>query len=108
MKVVIQRVLEASVSIDGTVKGAISNGMLVLAGIDENDSEKDIRDLKFALDFNYDNNYKFNIVRYNPYSPKQGEESSNLSLIEEVLEAKIITRVGKDVKASCGMFVKGI
>ena len=75
---------------------------------DENDSEKDIRDLKFALDFNYDNNYKFNIVRYNPYSPKQGEESSNLSLIEEVLEAKIITRVGKDVKASCGMFVKGI
>lgn len=74
----------------------------------ENDSEKDIRDLKFALDVNYDTNYKFNIVRYNPYSPKQGEESSNLSLIEEVLEAKVITRVGQDVKASCGMFVKGI
>ncbi len=42
MKVVIQRVLEASVSIDGTVKGAISNGMLVLAGIDESDSEKEL------------------------------------------------------------------
>lgn len=42
MKVVIQRVLEASVSIDGTIKGAISNGMLVLAGIDENDSEKEL------------------------------------------------------------------
>jgi len=42
MKVVIQRVLEASVSIDGKVKGAISNGMLILAGIDENDSEKEL------------------------------------------------------------------
>lgn len=74
----------------------------------QNDSEKDLQDLKFDLKFNYDSDFKFNIVRYNPYSSNQGKESSNLSLVEEVLEAKIITRVGEDVKASCGMFVQGI
>ena len=74
----------------------------------ENDSDKDVRDLKFALDVNFSKDINFNIVRYNPYSASQGVESSNLSEIQEVLKAKIISRVGKDVKASCGMFVQGI
>ena len=42
MRVVIQRVLEASVSISGTVTAAIGPGMLVLLGICEEDGADDI------------------------------------------------------------------
>ena len=43
MRAVIQRVTNASVTIDGVVKGAIQNGLLVLLGIEDADSEEDIR-----------------------------------------------------------------
>ena len=43
MRVVIQRVLEASVAIGGAVKSAIGPGLLVLLGICEEDGEEDIR-----------------------------------------------------------------
>ena len=42
MRVVIQRVLEASVSISGTVTAAIGPGLLVLLGICEEDGAADI------------------------------------------------------------------
>ena len=42
MRVVIQRVLEASVSIGGTVTAAIGPGLLVLLGICEEDGPSDI------------------------------------------------------------------
>lgn len=42
MRVVIQRVSQASVTIDETVKAAISKGLLVLLGIEETDHEEDI------------------------------------------------------------------
>ena len=42
MKVVLQRVKEASVTIDGIKKSAIGNGLLVLLGIEEEDHEDDI------------------------------------------------------------------
>ncbi len=42
MKVVIQRVLEASVTINGTVNGTIGNGLLILVGIEDDDSKEDI------------------------------------------------------------------
>jgi D-aminoacyl-tRNA deacylase len=42
MRVVIQRVSEASVSIEGSLKGAIGTGLLVLLGIESTDSRKDI------------------------------------------------------------------
>ena len=42
MRVVIQRVLEASVSIGGTVTAAIGPGLLVLLGICEEDGREDI------------------------------------------------------------------
>lgn len=41
MKVVIQRVSEASVTVGGQIVGAISNGLLLLIGIDEQDDEND-------------------------------------------------------------------
>ncbi len=42
MRAVIQRVNEASVQIDGTIKDAIGNGFLVLLGIEHDDTTEDI------------------------------------------------------------------
>jgi D-tyrosyl-tRNA(Tyr) deacylase len=42
MRVVIQRVLEASVVVDEKVVGSIKNGLLVLLGIEDADTEEDI------------------------------------------------------------------
>lgn len=42
MKVVIQRVSKASVTIDGKVKSAIGNGLLILLGVEDVDTEEDI------------------------------------------------------------------
>jgi len=41
MKAVIQRVINASVTVDGIVKGKIESGILVYLGVAHNDSEKD-------------------------------------------------------------------
>lgn len=43
MKTVIQRVSEASVTIDGNVHGAITNGYLILVGISDDDTEETVR-----------------------------------------------------------------
>src|SRR5687767_13878748 len=42
MRAVIQRVSEANVRIDGTIKGAIQSGLLILLGIEEADTQEDI------------------------------------------------------------------
>lgn len=42
MIAVVQKVLEASVSIDGRVNGAINQGVLVLLGIEDADHDEDI------------------------------------------------------------------
>ena len=42
MRIVIQRVLSASVTIDGVVKSAIGPGMLILLGIGHEDDDSDI------------------------------------------------------------------
>jgi D-aminoacyl-tRNA deacylase len=42
MKVVIQRVSESSVTINGQVKSSIAHGLLVLLGIEDEDIEEDI------------------------------------------------------------------
>lgn len=42
MRAVIQRVSEASVSVEGEIVGAIGRGLLVLAGKEETDSAEDI------------------------------------------------------------------
>ena len=43
MRVVIQRVSEASVTIDGTASAAIKHGLLVLVGIEEADDDSDVK-----------------------------------------------------------------
>ena len=43
MRAVIQRVKEASVSVEGKVKGKIGEGLLIYLGIEEGDQEKDAR-----------------------------------------------------------------
>ena len=42
MRAVIQRVSEASVTIDGKVKGSIGQGLMILIGIEGQDSQEDI------------------------------------------------------------------
>ena len=42
MRVVVQRVAQASVTVDGEIAGKIGNGLLVLAGFEEADSDGDL------------------------------------------------------------------
>lgn len=42
MRVVIQRVTEASVTINGKIKSAIQHGFMILLGIEESDNQEDI------------------------------------------------------------------
>lgn len=42
MRVVLQRVKEASVAVDGQISGKIGPGLLVLAGFEESDGEADL------------------------------------------------------------------
>jgi D-tyrosyl-tRNA(Tyr) deacylase len=42
MKVVIQRVSEASVKIEGEITGKIEKGLMILLGVSQNDSEKEV------------------------------------------------------------------
>ncbi len=43
MRAVVQRVLESSVSVDGEVVGAIGKGIMVLLGVEEGDTEKEVQ-----------------------------------------------------------------
>lgn len=43
MRAVLQRVTQASVTVDGTITGAINNGLLVLLGIEDSDTAEDIQ-----------------------------------------------------------------
>ena len=42
MRTVIQRVHHASVTIDGTVKSSIGNGLLLLLGVEDSDTSEDV------------------------------------------------------------------
>jgi len=47
LRIVIQRVTEASVTVEGTIIGSIGTGLLVLVGIEEIDTKQDIEWLSF-------------------------------------------------------------
>lgn len=64
MRAVVQRVRQASVTVDGTVTGAIGHGLLVLLGVDVNDSEQDadyMADKIIGLRIFNDSDGKFNL-----------------------------------------------
>ena len=42
MRIVIQKVLKASVKVDNNIVGAINNGLLIFAGFEQTDSNEDI------------------------------------------------------------------
>ncbi len=42
MRIIIQRVSRASVTIDGEITGAIAHGMLILVGVEESDTTEDV------------------------------------------------------------------
>ena len=45
MRVIIQRVSEASVSIEGKISSSVRKGLLILLGVEENDSQEDAAEL---------------------------------------------------------------
>ena len=49
MRVIVQRVRQASVEVGGAVVGAIGHGMLVLVGVEDSDGEDDVRWLSAKL-----------------------------------------------------------
>ena len=53
MRIVIQRVTEASVTIDGQLHSTIGPGMMVLVGVREGDTEDDMRWLAQGLEERY-------------------------------------------------------
>ncbi|MNU19516.1 Dual-specificity RNA methyltransferase RlmN [compost metagenome] len=80
----------------------------------ENDSAVDAEAIGHALDDQWIR-ARFNLVRYNPYSPAQGVEPDEETIQKyfdtitkymSVGGSRIVPRVGFDVKASCGMFVQ--
>ncbi len=75
MRIVIQRVTEASVSIDGVEKSKIKKGLVIFLGIQEEDTVEDIQNLTFK------------ISRLRIFSDSEGK--MNLSLAD-ILDARVL------------------
>jgi 23S rRNA (adenine2503-C2)-methyltransferase len=81
----------------------------------ENDSTEDAQNIAMYLrGYSQMVNFKFNLVRYNPFSEVYGKEAdmdkitSAFTILNNVLSAndiQLVPRVGPDVFASCGMFI---
>jgi len=78
MRVVIQRVSEASVKIDGKIKGKIGRGFLILLGIEAEDTVDDIQKLT----------YKINRLRV--FEDEEGK--MNLSLTDIMGQVMVISQ----------------
>lgn len=64
MRVVVQRVTESSVTVDGQITGATDEGLVVLIGVEEGDTDKDagyIADKVSGLRIFEDENEKMNL-----------------------------------------------
>jgi 23S rRNA (adenine2503-C2)-methyltransferase len=110
------RALEPELALDKLVEWQQVHQRLValhwtfIAG--ENDDMGTIEEIAEAVT-KRDLHVKFNSVRYNPYSDKQGTEPS-----EEIIQrnfdylagifgegSRIVPKIGRDVHASCGCFM---
>ncbi|MBC8318723.1 MAG: D-tyrosyl-tRNA(Tyr) deacylase [Desulfobulbaceae bacterium] len=78
MRAVVQRVTEARVTVDGEVTGAILAGVVVLLGVTDDDSEKDVH---YLVD-------KIANLRIFP----DAEDKMNLSLLDIRGEALIVSQ----------------
>lgn len=78
MRVVVQRVNQASVSVENTVVSKIDKGMLVLLGIEDSDDEEDVKWLVTK------------IARLRIFDDEAGV--MNLSLIDLGLEAIVVSQ----------------
>ena len=78
MRAVVQRVSEARVTVDGEVTGAIQTGVVVLLGVTDDDSEKDVH---YLVD-------KIANLRIFP----DKEDKMNLSLLDIHGEALIVSQ----------------
>lgn len=67
MKAVLQRVTQASVSVDGEVVGAIDQGLLVLVGMEPGDEQAKLKRMVERL------------VNYRVFGDEQGRMNNNLS-----------------------------
>lgn len=64
MRAVVQRVTESSVTVDGQITGATGEGLVVLIGVEEGDTDKDVRyiaDKVSGLRIFEDENEKMNL-----------------------------------------------
>lgn len=80
----------------------------------ENDSEAAVSQIAEAIE-QHGIRGRFNLVRYNPFSDRQGVESDDLTRqirfdrLKDSMRSpgsRVVPRVGFDVQASCGMFVQ--
>lgn len=95
MKVVVQRVKSASVSVDGRVVGKIGQGLLLLVGVAESDTEADI-------EFVANKCSELRIFQDN-------EQKMNLSLLDiggEILSISQFTLLGDTRKGRRPSFIK--
>lgn len=86
--------------------------------LNENDSEAQATQICEMLQYaktRHNTSFEFNLIRYNPFSHAQGQETTPersekyLKVLQdsEVFDKiKTVPRVGTDVHASCGMFMK--
>lgn len=69
MKALIQRVTSASVAVDGEIIGAIDHGLLVLLGVEKEDTEDSIEKMAYKL------------LHYRVFSDDQGKMNSNVQQV---------------------------
>ena len=92
----IQRVSEANVTVDGTVVGEIGKGMLVLLGVEKEDTEAQIEKLANKL------------CRYRMFSDEHGKMNLNIEQVDgEILVVSQFTLVADTQKGNRPGFSRG-
>lgn len=95
MRLIIQRVKQASVSIENNIHGAIDQGLMVLVGIENEDNEEDINWLTNKL------------IGLRIFSDSEGKMNSSIKEIEgNILVVSQFTLFASTVKGNRPSFIK--